>query len=181
MCAGPRVEKNARPWNFAPFHRFVSTSLVAACAELWWIFDSWPKSVKAESETSRRPPFVVKKNFHLIPSSNGWKVFLWAGGMGESPRIVLCMELSNFHCRNWMGNDWIIVRYFGSSRRRREGREIVGDMKSEEKLFRLNSIREIIFLLGSRWSSLDVDLLFFASHPPASICPPLSIANLQLI
>lgn len=72
------------------------------------------KSVKASSDQKkfeRFPPFAIStficKNFHLIRLMDG-KCF-FAGELGvageRAARILLCIELSNFHCRNWMGND----------------------------------------------------------------------------
>lgn len=68
-----------------------------------------------------------------FPSSNGRKVFLGDGGSSSS---IMYGTLFNFHCRNWMGNDWIIVRYFHTKAQRKRNQRI---------LFRLNSIREDYF------------------------------------
>lgn len=105
--------------------------------------------------------FVAAKNFHLVPSSNGWKVFLGERGRGglyyvwNSPIfiVVIGWEMIESSCV-------AAARGEGEGRQRNRRRHEI-----REKLFRLNSIREIIFLLGSRWSSLDVELLFFASLP----------------
>lgn len=117
------------------------------------------------------------KNFHLIPSSNGWKVFLWGGRMGKARELYYVWNSPIFIVV--IGWEMIESSCVTSTRRRREGREIVGDMKSEEKLFRLNSIREIIFLLSASLGGVHLTSIFFSS-PVIPLRPP-SVHHSQLL
>lgn len=94
----------------------------AMWSELWResLIGTFLMSQQASENLRRLLPLSFIEISIFLFTFNRWK-FAREESRRDN-RILLDVELPNFHCRNWMGNDWIIVRYFCVPRRNRNKR-----------------------------------------------------------